>query len=86
LKRLSDGGWLFLGSVLLVVLSLAGSGWLVASGQVMGLDGLFMLLVFLTTALVFALYAWNLLAIVRDQIETERSPKPAGRKTPAAQP
>ena len=79
---MNDRGLLFLCSVALVVISLAASGWLVASKQVMGLDGLFMLLVLLTTALCFGLYAWNLIARAKDEIEKERAPKPAPKKTP----
>jgi hypothetical protein len=79
-----DRAWLFLGSVVMVLLSLAGAGWLVISGQVFGLDGLFMLLVFLTTALAFALFVWNLIAMALDEIAKEREPKPAaGKRAPA---
>jgi hypothetical protein len=82
--EMSDRGWLFLGSVLLIVLSLAASGWLVVTSQVRGLDGLFLLLVCLTTALAFALYAWSVIRSVRDEISGERAPKPPGKKGPGA--
>jgi hypothetical protein len=78
-----DRAWLFLGSVVMIILSLAGAGWLVVSGQVFGLDGLFMLLVFLTTALAFAIFVWNLISMALDEIAKERAPKPAAKKAPA---
>lgn len=81
---MSDRGWLFLGSVLLIVVALAASVWLVASSQVHGLDGLFLLLVCLTTALAFGLYAASVVFSVREEIARERAPKPPSKKGPAA--
>lgn len=78
-----DRAWLFLGSVVLIIASLAWSVYLFVTGSVWGLDGLFMLLVLLTTALCFALYAWDLIGQTRDEIEKERAPKPAAKKAPA---
>ena len=80
---MTDRGLLFLCGVALVVISLGASAWLVVSKQVMGLDGLFMLLVLLTTALCFGLYAWNLIARAKVEIEKERAPKPAPKKAAA---
>jgi hypothetical protein len=84
---MTDRGWLFICSVLLIVVSLAATGWLVVSGQIHSLDGLFLAHVCLLTALVFALYVWNLIAAAREEIAKELAPKPAAaaaKKAPAA--
>jgi hypothetical protein len=77
---MSDRAWLFLGSLLLIFASLGGTVWLAVSGNIWDLDGLFMLLVFLTTALAFALYVWDLLNLTKAEIEKELAPKPAPKK------
>ncbi len=53
---MSDRGWLFLFSVLIVLGGLGAAAWLLASGQAGTVDGLFLLLTALLTALCFALY------------------------------
>jgi hypothetical protein len=53
---MSDRALLFLGSFLLLLLSLASAGYLVATKQVLSLDGIFLTLVSLLSALCFALY------------------------------
>ena len=88
---MTDRAWLFLVSVFVVLLSLAAAVWLVVSGHVHSLDGLFLLLVCKLTALAFALYIWSLISTARKELEKERekeaAPKPAPKKAtaPAAQ-
>jgi hypothetical protein len=81
---MTDRGVLFLVSVLLIVVSLAATGWLVISGQAHSLDGLFLAHVCLLTAVVFAIYVWNLIATAREELAKEMAPKPAPKKAPAA--
>ncbi|SRR5579883_3503922 len=51
----------FLFSVLMAVGSLAGAVWVIATGQAVNMDGIFMLLAFLVFALIFALCIWSLI-------------------------
>jgi len=53
---MSDRGWLFLFSIFMIVASLGAAVLLVVSGQAATVDGLFLLLTALLSALVFALY------------------------------
>jgi hypothetical protein len=53
---MSDRGFLFLFSILMIVGGLATAGWLFATGQAATVDGLFLLLTALLVALCFALY------------------------------
>ncbi len=53
---MSDRGFLFLFSLLMILGGLATAGWLVASGQAATVDGLFLTLTALLVAAVFALY------------------------------
>ena len=53
---MSDRGFLFLFSVLTIIGSLAYCAWVVASGQALTMDGLFMMLTALLVAAVFGLY------------------------------
>jgi hypothetical protein len=53
---MSDRGFLFLFSVLVVLASLGAAGWLLASGQAGSVDGLFLLLTCLVVAAAFGLY------------------------------
>ncbi len=76
-----DRRWLFLGSVLIVILSLVYSGWLVASGQANDVDGLFLLLSCLLLALAFALY---LLFLINRAQEELQPPAKGPAKQPAA--
>lgn len=50
---MSEQGWLALFSILLIMVSLGGVGWLVATGQAFTLEGLFLVLTFGVIALVF---------------------------------
>ena len=53
---MSDRGMLFLFSVLMVIRFAGGRVWLLVTGQAAYVDGLFLLLTCLLSALAFALY------------------------------
>jgi TRAP-type C4-dicarboxylate transport system permease small subunit len=53
---MSDRGFLFLFSILMIVGGLATAGWLFATGQAATVDGLFLLCTVLLVALCFVLY------------------------------
>ena len=53
---MSDRGFLFLFSILMIFGGLGAAVWLLATGQAGTVDGLFLLLTALLLALVFALY------------------------------
>jgi hypothetical protein len=71
---MSDRGYLFLFSVLVILVSIAGAVWQIVSGAAASLDGLFLILVCGLVAFAFALYVKFLL---RTSLEPE---KPAGAK------
>ena len=75
---MSDRGFLFLFSVFMIVASLGAAVWLGATGQALTVDGLFMVLVALLTALVFLLYV---IFVIRRAMEP--AAKPAAAKAPA---
>ncbi len=80
---MSDRGFLFLFSVLVVIASLGAAGWLLASGQAGSVDGLFLLLTCLLIALAFGLY---LMFLIRRAMESLAQPPAAKAKAvPAAQ-
>ena len=81
---MSDRAILFLFSVLVVIASLAASGWLLATGQAGTVDGLFLLLTCLLIALAFALYV---VFVIKRAMEPA-APAPAAQpaKTTAAAP
>ena len=53
---MSDRAALFLFSILMILVSLGAAVWLVATGQALTVDGLFLLLTALLSAAVFGLY------------------------------
>ena len=63
----------------MTLICLAAAVWLVVSGQVAYLDGIFMVLVCLLVALAFALYLWFLYARTKQEL----MPPPPGKKKPA---
>lgn len=71
---MSDRGLLFLFSIFMIVASLAGAGWLAASGQTLTVDGLFLTLTLLLTAGAFLLYV---VFMVRRAMEAQVKPAPA---------
>ena len=75
----------FLFSAIMVLGSLATAGWMIATGQVVNLDGIFLLLVLLLFALVFFICIVSL--IKGAMAATESTPaKPAAAQKPAAGP
>jgi hypothetical protein len=82
---MSDRGFLFLFSILMIVGCLATAGWLFATGQAATVDGLFLLITALLVALCFALYV---IFMIRRAMEAATPPKPAAKAgaTGAAKP
>ena len=76
---MSDRGFLFLFSVFMIVASLGAAVWLGITGQALTVDGLFLVLTALLTALVFLLYV---VYVIRRAMEPP--PKPAPVKAAAA--
>jgi hypothetical protein len=65
-------------SVLMVIVSLAAAGWLLVSGQAGYVDGLFLLLTCLLTALAFALYLMFMINRANEALKAAAQPvKPA---------
>jgi len=77
---MSDRGFLFLFSVLMIFGGLATAVWLVISGQAGTLDGLFMVLTALLVAAVFLLYV---IFMIRREMEVAAKPAPASVKAGA---
>ncbi|HYM12556.1 MAG TPA: hypothetical protein VEU62_17600 [Bryobacterales bacterium] len=67
-------------STLLVAGSLAGAVWIIATGQLQGIDGIFLMLVCLVLALVFAIVAHSL---VKNAMATATQPAAAKAKAVA---
>ena len=78
---MSDRGFLFLFSLLAIIGGVGAAVWLVVSGQALTVDGLFLVLTALLTALVFALFVKFLVG--RSMQETA---KPAPQTAKAATP
>lgn len=82
---MSDRGWLFLFSIVMIASGLGVSVWLFATGQADTVDGLFLLLTALLTALVFALYViWAIKRALEAQVVPAPQPAKAGVAAPAA--
>ncbi len=79
---MSDRAGLFLFSVAVIVVALAASGWLLASGQAGSVDGLFLLLTCLLVALAFALYLMFVINRAKESLQPAPAAKPAAK--PAA--
>ena len=77
---MSDRALLFIFSVVMVIVSLAASGWLVVSGQAATVDGLFLLLTCLLSALAFALYLMFMINRAKEALQPPPAAKPAGAK------
>jgi membrane protein DedA with SNARE-associated domain len=78
---MSDRGFLFLFSVLMIVGGIGAAGWLVASGQAATVDGLFLVLTALLVAAAFGLY---LKYMIGRALEEAQAPAPQTAKAPAA--
>jgi len=76
---MSDRGFLFLFSLAMIAVGVAATGYLIATGQALTLDGLFLILTALLLAVGFALY---LAYMVRRAMEVPKAPAPAA-KAPA---
>jgi hypothetical protein len=77
---MSDRGFLFLFSVLMILGGLAASVWLFISGQAGTVDGLFLVLTALLVAAAFLLY---LLFMIHREMEAAAKPATAPAKTGA---
>jgi hypothetical protein len=82
---MSDRAGLFLFSILMVIVSLAASGWLLVSGQAGSVDGLFLLLTCLLVALAFVLYLMFMIHRAMESLQPAPAAKPAAAK-PAPKP
>ena len=76
---MSDRGFLFLFSLAMIAAGVAATGYLIATGQALTLDGLFLILTALLFAAGFALY---LVYMVRRAMEVPKAPAPPA-KAPA---
>jgi len=76
---MSDRGFLFLFSLAMIAVGVAATGYLIATGQALTLDGLFLILTALLLAAGFALY---LAYMVRRAMEAPK-PAPPAAKAPA---
>lgn len=65
---------MFLFSILMIVASLGGAGWLAANGQTLTVDGLFLTLTLLVTAVVFLLF---IVFMIHRAMEAQVKPAPA---------
>ena len=74
---MSDRAGLFLFSIVMVIVSLAASGWLVVSGQAGSVDGLFLLCTCLLVALAFALYLMFMINRAMESLQPAPPAKPA---------
>src|SRR5437762_1131589 len=80
---MSDRGFLFLFSIVMIVGSLASAGWLLATGQAGTVDGLFLLLTALLMALVVALCVRSWLRVAMEAAKPA-APAPAAKTASAA--
>ena len=80
---MSDRGFLFVFSILMIAAGLGAAVWLVATGQAGTVDGLFLFLTALLVALCFGLYV---VFLIRRAMETAAKPaaQPAKAGAPAA--
>jgi hypothetical protein len=67
---MSDRGFLFLFSVLTIIGSLAYCGWVIATGQALTMDGLFMLL---TAGLVAAVFGLYVMFMINRELEAQKA-------------
>jgi hypothetical protein len=83
-----DRAFLFLFSIVMILAGVGAAVWLVATGQAGSVDGLFMVLVALLTALAFALYTKFLLGRAMQQatVKPAAQPAKAGAGAAAAKP
>jgi Na+-transporting methylmalonyl-CoA/oxaloacetate decarboxylase gamma subunit len=80
---MSDRGFLFLFSIFMIVAGIGATVWLFATGQALTVDGLFLVLTALLTALVFALYV---MFVIHRAMEAAAKPAAAPAKAAPASP
>ena len=78
---MSDRGFLFLFSILMIVAGIGSAAYLVATGQAGTVDGLFLVLTALLIAVVFAMYAMH---VIHRAMEAAKKPAPTAAKPSAA--
>ena len=78
---MSDRGFLFLFSILMILAGVASAAYLVATGQAGTVDGLFLVLTALLGAVVFAMYVMYAIGRAR---EAAKGPAAAAAKPAAA--
>jgi hypothetical protein len=83
---MSDRGFLFLFSVFMIAASVATVGYLVATGQAATVDGLFLVVTALLTALCFALYVVYMIHRAMDAPKPAAQPAKAGATASAGKP
>jgi len=80
---MSDRGFLFLFSILMIAIGAATVAYLIATGQALTLDGLFLILTALILAAGFGLY---LVYMIRRAMEPAKSAAPAAKPATAPAP
>jgi hypothetical protein len=73
---MSDRGLLFLFSIFMILISLGAAAYLVATGQALTIDGLFMVLVALLIAVVFGFYIVFMIRRAMEPAKPSRSTPP----------
>jgi hypothetical protein len=80
---MSDRGFCFSFSCLVILASLSAAGWLVATGQAASVDGLFLLLTCLLIALAFGLYVMFMIRRAMEPLETATGKPAKAAATPS---
>jgi len=80
---MSDRGFLFLFSLLMIGLGIGSAVWLFATGQAGTVDGLFLLLTSLLIAVVFGMYVMYVIRRAMEAV-TPKPAQPAKAGAPAA--
>jgi ABC-type uncharacterized transport system permease subunit len=83
---MSDRGFLFLFSILMILGGLGAAVWLVATGQAGTVDGLFLVLTALLVAVVFGLYVKYMIGRAMEEAKTpaqQTAKAPAAKTAPA---
>jgi hypothetical protein len=84
---MSDRGFLFLFSILMIVAGVGAAVWLVLTGQALTVDGLFLVLTALLIALVFGLYImYAIRAAMQAAAQPAKQPAKAGAAASPAKP
>jgi len=73
---MSDRGFCFLFSCVVILASLGAAGWLVVTGQAAYVDGLFLLLTCLLIAAAFGLYVMFMIHRAMEPAETQLPSRP----------